>query len=549
MLDSGTLTRPEPVRHQDAVATPLAMPPLLLIAIAAVFYICFFSHLDALGLVGPDEPRYAWVAREMAASGDWVTPRLYGQPWFEKPILYYWSAALAFRALGVNEFTARLPAALAAALATLALGWGALRFYGLSGARLTLLMLPTCIGMFGFARAATPDMLFTAALTAAMVAASSVIWNTPASSRAGPLVLLAFGFFLGGATLAKGPAAIVLAGGSAGVWALVTRRWRAAFRLANPFAIVAFCITALPWYVLCARRNPDFLRVFLLEHNFQRYLTPVFRHEQPFWFYAPILISGLLPWTLLLAGVAHDAVELRRQQRWTSSPGFFFACWAIFPVVFFSFSRSKLPGYVLPAVPPLVLLMARSLGRAIEQKNPSARWLAAGVGLTFIALGVSSSLLLKRLPPASGFVDWHHMLAWIAALVLGGLGVAALGLLRRPAAALLVAVALIAGMIEAANRQTLPQLDAYLSPRHAARAGQAPPGMAVNLAAYRLHRAWRYGLNFYLRRELPEWTPQSPRPGWVYTDSAGLADLARQGVRFAVIERGSPAAMLVHVEP
>ncbi len=121
--------------------------------------------------------------------------------------------------------------------------------------------------------------------------------------------------------------------------------------------------------------------------------------------------------------------------------------------------------------------------------------------------------------------------------------------LRRAPAALLVAVALLAGLVEAGNRRALPRLDAYLSPRQAARAGQTPAGMTPNLGVYRLHRAWRYGLNFYLRRELPEWTAESARPEWLYTNRQGLADLRRLGVRFTVVEPGSPEAIFVQLGP
>src|SRR3989442_8691498 len=139
-----------------------------------VFYVCFFSHLDAPGVVGPDEPRYASVAREMAESGDWVTPRLYGKPWFEKPVLFYWGAALSFKFFGVSETSARLPSAVSALLATLALGWLAWRMYSAETAGLVLLMLPTTVGMIGFSHAAAPDIPFSGMLTIAMVAAAIV---------------------------------------------------------------------------------------------------------------------------------------------------------------------------------------------------------------------------------------------------------------------------------------------------------------------------------------------------------------------------------------
>ena len=126
------------------------------ILILVTLCVCYFSHLGALGLVGPDEPRYAWIARDMAESGDWVTPRLYGRPWFEKPALYYWGAALSFKLFGVNDVTARLPSAFAALLATLGLAWLALRLEGWELARWVLLLLPSTVGMIGFSHSRRP---------------------------------------------------------------------------------------------------------------------------------------------------------------------------------------------------------------------------------------------------------------------------------------------------------------------------------------------------------------------------------------------------------
>src|SRR5215472_15292487 len=137
--------------------------------ICVTLYVCYFSQLGAIGFVGPDEPRYAWVAREMVESGDWITPRLYGRPWFEKPPLYYWGAATCFKLFGVSEAAARLPSSIAALLATLAMAWLAWRIYGAEAARWVLLLLPTTAGMIGFSRAAATDMPFSGALTVTMV--------------------------------------------------------------------------------------------------------------------------------------------------------------------------------------------------------------------------------------------------------------------------------------------------------------------------------------------------------------------------------------------
>ncbi len=275
------------------------------VLIVATLYVCYFSHLGAIGFVGPDEPRYAWIARDMAETGDWVTPRLYGKPWFEKPPLFYWGAALSFKLFGVSEAAARLPSAISALLATLALAWLALRLYGAETARWLLLLLPTTVGMIGFSHAAATDMPFSGMLTIAMVCAAVVLGltrneNSPILPRTPWLALILFGFFLGLAVLAKGPAAIILCGGAVFFWALFTKRWRDAFRLFHLAAIAAFCLTALPWYILCARRNPDFFRIFIIEHNFKRFFTPEFQHIQPLWFYIPVVLVAFMPWTVPL---------------------------------------------------------------------------------------------------------------------------------------------------------------------------------------------------------------------------------------------------------
>ena len=286
----------------DHPSTSAAARVAWAILILSTLYISYFHNLGAIGLVGPDEPRYSWIARDMVESGDWVTPRLYGQPWFEKPVLYYWSAALSFKFFGVNEASARLPSAFAALFATLAMAWLAWRVYGTSTARWVLLLLPTSVGMIGFSHAAATDMPFAAMLTIAMVFAARLVGLVPKPSIPNSFTSFTsspsftscfFGFFLGLAVLAKGPAAIILSGGSVLLWAICTKRWRDAFRCLHPVAIASFCLTALPWYILCARRNPDFFRVFIIEHNFKRYLTPEFQHIQPFWFYVPIVLSRL----------------------------------------------------------------------------------------------------------------------------------------------------------------------------------------------------------------------------------------------------------------
>ncbi len=392
-----------------------------------LFYVCFCNHLGALGFVGPDEPRYASIARAMAETSDWVTPRLNGQPWFEKPVLYYWKAGVTFRLFGVSESAARLPSALSATFAALVMAWAARRRFGRAAALLTVLFMTTAVGMIGFARAATPDMLFAACLAGTMAAAAEFLWPVAGESRPNAFFRISLGVLLGGAALAKGPAALVLAGGSVALWTFASRRWRDALRLLDPLAMLSFLIVALPWHIVCALRNPDFLRVFFLSHNLERYLTPVFHHEQPAWYFVGILALGLAPWTFLIVPLARDAFRSWRAKSAASSPALFFAAWVAFPFFFFSFSKSKLPGYILPAIPPLILLLARSAARLLEENNLLARLSSGAIGASFIAAGFSLNHWLKRLPAASEVVSLQAVLGLALACAAGGLAILLLG--------------------------------------------------------------------------------------------------------------------------
>ncbi len=506
------------------------------ILILGTLYICYFSHLGAIGFVGPDEPRYAWIARDMAETGDWVTPRLYGKPWFEKPPLFYWGAALCFKLFGVSEAAARLPSAISALLATLALAWLAFRLYGAETARWLLLLLPTTVGMIGFSHAASTDMPFSAMLTIAMVCAAVVLGLTrneksPVLPQTPWLSLVLFGFFLGLAVLAKGPAAIILVGGAVFFWTLFTKRWRDAFRLFHPATLASFCLTALPWYILCARRNPDFFHIFIVEHNFKRYLTPEFQHIQPFWFYGPILLLGLMPWALLLLGKTSQEFGRLRTAFKAGTPATFFIYWIVFPIVFFTISRSKLPGYILPAIPPFMVLLCRRLPQRMLFGNWLARWgNLALLGLLLVILGLGPSHGVYALPDAT---DTPYM--WVGAaliiLILGGAAVMFAGLLQRPSAGLLFSVVTIVSAFLAPPRDRAWALDGAVSAHLDAKLLPVKYSdfSSDQVALYDVHRALEYQLNFYLHRELPKWLPESTSPNWVFTSYRGQPKLKLAG--------------------
>ena len=483
------------------------------VLILATLYVCYFSHLGAIGFVGPDEPRYAWIARDMAETGDWVTPRLYGKPWFEKPPLFYWGAALSFKLFGVSEAAARLPSAISALLATLALAWLALRLYGKETARWLLLLLPTSVGMIGFSHAAATDMPFSGMLTIAMVCAAIVLGLTrdedsPILPRTPWFALILFGFFLGLAVLAKGPAAIILSGGAVFFWALFTKRWRDAFRLFHPAAIAAFCLTALPWYILCARRNPDFFRIFIIEHNFKRFLTPEFQHIQPFWYYGLVLLVAVFPWTaIFLWTLLAGSFQLWRTRIVSHSTGFFLS-WAMFCVAFFSISQSKLPGYILPAIPALGLILARSCISLAVRQHKSFGLVALGMGLlsicVFVQLGWTDTQLLAK------FVAFRQMAFFVLlslALPCTVLGAAFLrsSKLWVRSAALVLSIAPVLATFANLTWFTVHAPIFIFSSNYLAKQIQVEKIPIKELRVFGLKRSTLYGLNFYLHQEIPEW--------------------------------------------
>ena len=525
------------------------------VLILLTLYVCYFSHLGAFGFIGPDEPRYAWIARDMAETGDWVTPRLYGKPWFEKPIFYYWSAAVCFKLFGVNETSARLPSAVCALLATLALAWLALRLGGWQMARWALLLLPSSVGMIGFSHAASTDMPFSAMLSIAMVCAAVALEVAPSEklfheeTREGQTVfrrakksvylnLALFGFFLGIAVLAKGPAALVLAGGAIVLWAATTKHWREALRLFHPIAMATFFLTCLPWYLLCAHRNPEFFRIFIIEHNFKRYLTPEFQHIQPFWYYLPITVIALLPWLSWLAWFAFREPS-KSESSSQRSQIFFLAAWGIFPVLFFSLSKSKLPGYILPAVLPLGFLISVAVTRALKSRHVFGRFV---LGLTGLLLLVSPSWIFF----SNAHVRGPLVSLYVIVAAVGGLIVIGAALLRQTRAGLTFCVVLVLFLLNLVY-VSISKLDPLLSARSCA--GQIGVERAANTYSFKLQRSWQYELNFYLRREIPEWSMNVAGEATVVTSEKNLEELEKSALIITVVSERSPQAEVVVVRP
>ena len=508
-----------------------------------VSYVGLFDGLTAMGLVGPDEPRYAAISRAMAEGEDWVTPRLNGEPWLEKPILFYWAAAAGYRLVGDSELAARLPSAISALLTALALGWLGWRLYGTTTAAVFLIVFPTTLSTFAFARGATTDMLFAASLALTMMAASRLTLESVNRQR---LWQVAFGCALGLTVLAKGPAGILLTVGSITLWGLASGRMSRLMALGRPLAWVSLGVVALPWYVMSTIRTPEFVDVFLIGHNFNRFLTPVFRHEQPFWFFGPILVLGLAPWSAFLLPGIRQAWTRWRTGELATSPSLYFACWALFPVLFFSLSSSKLPGYVLPVIPPAALLLARTIAGFLDSRDNDARWPLLGTAVVLAGLAMAFDFPEIAIAGVPGLpLDTLRPLAPVVGVA--GLAVAGAAFWRRESLAVATVALAFSISIAYLNATMLPHLDPLLSPRALAHRVQEDRA-ADSVSVYQLHRAWNYGLDYYLDRDLPEWAPgEFVGPALVVTNDSGIEALRDQDLSVEILEHFSREGVLVRV--
>jgi 4-amino-4-deoxy-L-arabinose transferase-like glycosyltransferase len=347
---------------------------LLLVGFCAFL---FFYGLGSFGLIGADEPRYAQVAREMLARREWITPLLGGRPWLEKPPLYYWQAMLAYSVLGVSDVAARVPSALDATVLVIIVYLFFRKFR--RGVEVdAALIAASCAGVIGYARAASMDMPLSAAFAVGMIA----WWAWRESGNKIYLAVFYASMALG--MLAKGPVAPFLAALVTLSFAAAMREWRLIVKTLWIPGIVLFCAVAFPWYLAVEAANPQFFREFILEHNLARFSTNVFHHPEPFWYYLPVTALALVPWMVFVVAAFTPAARVwwseRKNQH--SNPdlelqfSIFAACWLIVPVVFFSLSRSKLPGYILPAVPAGAVLLADYLRRHLQGEEAISRWTA-----------------------------------------------------------------------------------------------------------------------------------------------------------------------------
>jgi len=471
-----------------------------LIALLAFCGFFFFAGLDIIGLVGADEPRYAQVGREMLARRDWVNPVLNGQPWLEKPPLYYWCAMLAYRgAGGVSDWAARLPAAILSSLIVFFIYVWARHFR--RGMQLdAALITAACTMMIGFGRSASTDMPLTAMFTVAMLC----WYGWYSTDNRG--WLLAFYFFAGLGTLAKGPVAVFLLGLIVVAFAALRRNQRLILRTLWPFGIVLYLAVALPWFIAVQRANPEFFRVFFLQHNLERYTTNLYHHPQPFWFFLPVALLALVPWTVFVIAAVVDAIRDWRfsvqQAPGTDDLRTFLTLWLLLPVVFFSLSQSKLPGYILPSVPAGAILLADFIRRREEAEEKPSAWLALLHALLSAALLATALIVpfrLLKLPMPGKAMIVTVVLAVTAVLALW------LSLLNQGYRVLrfitLVPVVIAFSLV---LRGTAPIIDVLQSARPV-QAAIGALGEVPTVAVYDVPRNVEYGLAFYRNQPIPSY--------------------------------------------
>jgi 4-amino-4-deoxy-L-arabinose transferase-like glycosyltransferase len=487
---------------------------------------------DQLGLVGADEPRYAQIAREMLAQhndvcnqlhasmvphslspkaiddsfhcliGGTITPILYGKPWLEKPALYYWRAMSFFREFGVSDWSARLPSS-SGAFALFFLIFLHMRRFRPGGHLNAALITASSLAVFAFARGASTDMQLAAPFCIGML--GWYAWYETGKK----FWLFDLYFFGAAATLAKGPVAPFLALFIILLFAGLRREWSVLRRTIWWPGIVLYMVMVLPWYIAVQWKNPTFYRLFFLEHNLERFATNRYQHHQPFWFYLAVLILGLMPWTILSLRALIDSIDVsiaewkvrHNPQRYLghtrAGDAFpeFLVLWALFPIVFFSFSGSKLPGYILPSIPPLTILTADYLYR--NRRDGLPKWLVWGHSavcaiLVFVLLLAPQHMKYETLVPS---VQWL-LIAGGSALVVGA---AVFLIIRRWGVPQLVNATFIPIVVTLVFLLGFhgKDLDLNYSARPLAREIQSLAPNDSTLAVYEVRRDLDYGLAFY----------------------------------------------------
>lgn len=454
---------------------------------ALSFQYCY--KLDGTGVLDPDEPRYASIGRSMALDGDWITPHLWGSPWFEKPALLYWMTALGTCLHLDQDIAGRLPVAL------LSLGflvtWYFLfgREMGDAAAAISTLLIGTSAGWIVYSTLCLTDLPMSAFFSLALLLALRLMRG----EHHHWVLWFALGACLGLAALAKGLVPIVLAAPLA--WFL-RRHWRKAW-----LPVLGILLTAGPWYALVWMRNGfAFIQVFFLQQQFSRMYSGSLQHVKPVYFYVPVLLGALFPWT--------PALVLLRPRLWrTDARLLCLASVVLFGFLFFSASLNKLSGYILPLLPALCGLIGISAAKSAAYQRRSLLIACAALIALIPFLGqLIPTLMTRRLSWSPDILI--AMLPITLGMVVLFVTPLAVGILANKAASALLLVLCCSLAIVQLKLSIFPVLDEQVSPRGVWREIQNESDQVCDAG---LHRSWQYGLAFYHGRPFPS-CDQMPRP-------------------------------------
>lgn len=393
---------------------------LLFLAVIA----CYCYGLNHFPLVGPDEPRYAQVAREMYQRSDLITPTLGGHSWFEKPALLYWIMMAAFGLFGSSETAARIGPAIFGLLTVLAVFWIGRRVAKssnegeLCGAGAwSGLVTASMWGMIVFSHAASFDIIVTMTITWAL--SFFFVHELEVEERRRRLLLVGFYIFVGLSLLAKGLIGIVIPFGVIAIYELMRRaslsRW---FLRSLIWGIPLACAVAAVWYgPVIARHGWPFINEFVVQHHFARYFSNKYRHPGPVYFYLLCLIPLTFPWTVLVA----DALSQIRLWKWRGKNPLdklrvFTLAWLLVPLALFSFSGSKLAGYILPVLPATGLLAGVKLARSTSQ-GPGRCWALRVTGALLTLSAIFGAVVSVR----GGYLSAQSTALVVAPLIIAGL--------------------------------------------------------------------------------------------------------------------------------
>lgn len=378
---------------------------LFLTVIIALF---FGAFLGIRALSVPDEARYTEIPRYMVVSGDYVTPRLNGIKYFEKPPLMYWLEASSIKLFGVQEWALRFWPAFLGLLTCLATYYTATRLYSRQVGVFAALILTSGL-LFNFiSRLIILDVAVTCFLTLTLY---SFLLATEASTKKQQTTYLAL-FFINAAlsVLSKGLIGILIPGAIIILWSIITKQYRQILLGFKPWGILLFLVIAAPWHILVAQQNPEFLWFYFVHEHFLRYLTSVHGRTQSVFYFFPLIIFGWFPWVgYFLASLWEHVKKLWQEKANCSHELTFLLVWAGFIFVFFSISNSKLIPYITPAFPPLAILVGKTitdiwLGQRDDKRIINLSWIVSCLFL----IAVSVVAYLRGLLFDAAF-KWHFV--------------------------------------------------------------------------------------------------------------------------------------------